>query len=207
MPFTLSFLGVMLVTNSLAGTFSGEIDPAVLAAWGVSAEALRSGDLLRFVTATFLSHDLPMLLRQLIFAGVVLGMAEWRWGSWRTAALFFGIDLTSTLLLLSIVLLIPGLNHLVAVTDVGMSLGGFGLIGVLVASRRNAVLWLVAILGLVTVKFYAAPEPLADGGHVIALMLGVFVGIFRRRVPARGRQTGAASGRDDRHARQEDVPR
>ena len=183
-PFTLSFLAAMLIANGLAGTFSGQIDAHVLAARGISVEGLRNGEALRFLSATFLSHDLPMLLRQVAFAAGVIGLAEWLWGSWRTAGLFFGIDIMSSLILLAAVALIPGLDGLAGVTDVGMSLGGFGLIGVLVGARRYAAVGLAAILVLLAAKYAAAPEPFADAGHVIALILGF--GISRLRAPAFG---------------------
>ena len=182
-PFTLAFLGVMLVANALAGTFSGQINPAVLAARGIGVDAIRDGDLLRFATAIFLSHDLSMLLRQLVFAAIVIGTAEWLWGSRRTAGLFFGIDVTATVILLAAVALIPHFAGLAGATDVGMSLGGFGLIGVLIAPRRGAVVWLVAILGLVAAKYAIAPEPVADGGHFIALILGFSTGFYGSPIP------------------------
>jgi|GEM_PF-1034359 hypothetical protein len=183
LPFTLAFLAVMLVANALAGTFSGQIDPDALATWGISVDAIRGGDPLRFATAIFLSHDLPMLLRQLLFAAIVIGAAEWLWGSWRTAGLFFGIDITATVILLATVALIPGLAALKGVTDVGMSMGGFGLIGVLVASTRKGVFGLIAVLGFVAAKYAIAPDPLADGGHVIAVVIGFGIGLCGSRIP------------------------
>ncbi|WP_181954493.1 hypothetical protein [Pararhodobacter zhoushanensis] len=178
LPFTLGFLAVMLVANALAGTFAGRIDPEVLAARGIGVAALGDGDLTRFLTATFLSHDLPMLLRQLPFAALVIGAAEWRWGSARTAGLFFGIDLAATLILLAVVALVPALGALEGVTDVGMSLGGFGLIGVWIATRRRAGIMLAAILAAIVVKFSLAPEALADAGHVFALVIGFGIGLY-----------------------------
>ncbi|WP_425418058.1 hypothetical protein [Oricola indica] len=184
LPFTLAFLAVMLVANALAGTFSGQIDPNALATWGISVDVIRGGDPLRFATAIFLSHDLPMLLRQLLFAAIVIGAAEWLWGSWRTAGLFFGIDLTATVILLATVALIPGLAALKGVTDVGMSMGGFGLIGVLVAStRKDGVVGLIAVLGFVAAKYAIAPDPLADGGHAIAVVIGFGIGLCGPRIP------------------------
>ncbi len=183
LPLTLAFLSVMLVANALAGTFSGHIDPDVLAVRGIGLNAIRNGDLLRFVTAIFLSHNLPMLLRQLFFAAIVIGAAEWLWGSWRAAGLFFGLDVVATATLLAAVALIPGLGALAGVTDVGMSMGGFGLIGVFVATRRKGAFWLVAILGLVAGKYAIAPEPLTDAGHVIALVIGFGAGLCRACVP------------------------
>lgn len=182
-PFTCAFLGVMLVANGLAGTLSGQIDPDILAARGIGVGALRDGDLSRFVSAIFLSHSLPMLLRQLVFAALVIGRVEWLWGTWRAAGLFFAVDIAASLLLLAAVALVPGLGALAAATDVGMSMGGFGAIGFLIVRLRHRGAALIAILGLIAVKYALAPAPLADGGHVIALGLGFCLGLGGSRMP------------------------
>lgn len=194
-PFTLGFLAVMLVANALAGTFSGKIDPHALAAWGIGVDAIGSGNLLRFLTALFLSHDLPMLLRQLAFAAGVIGLAEWRWGRWRTAGLFFGLDFVTSVILIAAVALIPGLGGWAATTDVGMSMGGFGLIGVLMSSRRRALVELVAVLALIAVKYALAPDPLADGGHVVALVIGFCLGRIGPRPEVPAETTARTGGR------------
>ena len=182
-PFTLAFLAMMLVANAAAGTFSGQIDPHVLAARGIGVNTMKDGNLMRFLTAIFLSHDLPMLLRQLAFAASVIGATELLWGTRCAFGLFFGIDVTATIILLAMVALLPDLTGLAATTDVGMSMGGFGLIGVLIAAHRKALIWFVALLGLIAAKFAAASEPLADGGHVIALIIGFGLGWYLHRRP------------------------
>ena len=182
-PFTLAFLGVMLVANALAGTMSGPLEPHILAAWGVGVDAVRDGDVARFFTAIFLSHGPAMLMRQLLFAATVIGAVEWMWGSYCAAGLFFGIDLAASATLLAVIALVPALCAFQSVNDVGMSMGGFGLIGVLIARWRLRWIALIAILGLVAVKYAVAPEPLADGGHVIALGIGFCVGLFRLGIP------------------------
>lgn len=178
LPFTLAFLAVMLVANGLAGTFSGEIDPAVLSARGIGLDALRGGDVTRFVSAIFLSHDLPMLLRQLVFAAVVIGVAEWMWGGWRTAGLFFGLDIMATLALLAAVSLIPALAGQADITDVGMSMGGFGMIGALLGTTRWGLAGVGVVLALIAAKYALAPETLADTGHAIALAIGFLIGSY-----------------------------
>lgn len=192
LPFTCAFLAVMLVANDLAGTFSGQIDPGVLAARGIGVDALRDGDLSRFVSAIFLSHDLPMLLRQLPFAALVIGRAEWLWGTWRAAGLFFAIDVMATVALLAIIAWSPGLAPLAGTTDVGMSMGGFGVAGVLIVGWRHLVPALIALLGLVAVKYALVPDPLADGGHVIALIAGVCVGFGKAHIPGRAKAPESA---------------
>ncbi|MGR3563057.1 MAG: hypothetical protein ACU0FH_17320 [Heliomarina sp.] len=181
--FTLAFLMVMLVANAAAGTFSGQIDPHVLAARGIGVDAMKDGNLMRLLTAIFLSHDLPMLLRQLAFTATVIGATELLWGTRCALGLFFGIDVTATIILLATVALLPDFTGLATTTDVGMSMGGFGLIGVLIAAHRNASIWLVVLLGLIATKFAVALESLAFGGHVIALIIGFGVGWYLPRRP------------------------
>ncbi|MFD1342589.1 rhomboid-like protein [Litorisediminicola beolgyonensis] len=188
-PVTLVFLCLMLAANALAGTLSGHIDPELLANWGIGVEALKDGKLLRFVTAVFLSHDLSMALRQLVFAASVIGAVEWRFGSWRAAGLFFALDVTATLVLLAAVAVLPVLATLAATTDLGMSMGGFGLIGVLIGTRARAGWWLAAVLALIGLKYAASPDPLADLGHAIALVIGFSIqrsGLLGGENPRRG---------------------
>lgn len=175
-PFTLAFLAVMVAANAASGTFSGHLDPGVLNVRGIGLGALQDGNPWRFVTAIFLSHDLPMLMRQLAFAATVIGLTEWLFGSLRAAALFFALDFASTITLLAAIASIPGLAVLAQTTDVGMSLGGFGLIGLLAAHWRYGLFTIATILLLVAIKYAIAPEPLADAGHVIALVIGACVG-------------------------------
>ena len=176
LPFTLAFLAVMVAANAVSGTFSGHLDPGVLTARGIGVDALQDGDPWRFLTAIFLSHNLPMLLRQLVFAAGVIGLSEWLFGTLTASALFFALDLAATVTLLAAVAVIPGLAALSETTDVGMSLGGFGLIGVLAVLWRRPMAALVTVLALVAIKNAISPEPLADAGHVIGLFMGACVG-------------------------------
>ncbi|QRF68691.1 hypothetical protein GQA70_19850 (plasmid) [Ponticoccus alexandrii] len=172
----------MLVANVLAGTVFGPLTPELLSAWGIGVDPVRDGQIARFVTAIFLSHGPSMLIRQFIFAATVIGTVEWLWGSWRAMALFFGIDISATTILLSCIALVPQLAGSEHINDVGMSMGGFGLIGVLLATSR--VRWIgLAVVSLgVGVKYALVPEPLADGGHIIALWVGACVGqVWSRR--------------------------
>lgn len=176
--FTLLFLVAMLAANALAGVLDGELPAEILEDWGIGQESVWAGDLARLLTGTFLSHDLDMLFRQLVFASAIIGYSEWRSGSGSTALAFFGLDIVSTLLLLTIVWLHPSLTDVARLNDVGMSMGGFGLVGLAIAglSRRTAILALVSlgIAAKITFEF----EPLTDSGHVLALGLGFLVGLF-----------------------------
>ena len=174
--FTLLFLAVMVTANLLAGSVSQGLPSWVIADWGIGHDSLLSGEISRLITGTFLSHDPEMFRRQLIFAATVIGYTEWVRGTGWAAALFFGLDITGMLILLACVALAAGVIDLTSMNDVGMSIGGFGLIGVAIAGWRRKWLAFGAILITIAVKFGLAPEPLADGGHVIALALGFALG-------------------------------
>lgn len=175
--FTLIFLLAMILANAFAGTLSSELPPDTLATWGVGQQSVWSGDLSRLVTGTFLSHDLDMLIRQFVFAAVVIGYTEWIWGIWRAALLFVALDVCATLLLLTSVWALPSLEDVAALNDVGMSMGGFGLIGLAIAGRRGRfVLFLIALLAI-GAKIALDFELLTDTGHLLALALGFLTGL------------------------------
>lgn len=178
--FTLLFLLAMITANFLAGNFSDDLSLDVLDDWGVGQDSVWAGDLTRLLTGTFLSHDIDMLIRQIIFASVVIGYTEWNWGSIRAAITFFALDIGSTLLLLTAVWVLPSLADVAALNDVGMSMGGFGLIGFITANLRNRFgFFAFAMLGIL-VKIYFDFEPLTDTGHLIAICIGFVVGQFLR---------------------------
>lgn len=176
--FTLVFLLVMLIANLLAAGLGGDLPDTMLRAWGVGHDSLRTGEAFRLLTGTFLSHDAGMLMRQLIFAAVVIGYTEWVRGTTQTVVLFFGLDIVGTLLLLACVGMAQGIGiiDIAALNDVGMSIGGFGLIGLALTTWQRTWLLLALILVAITLKLAIAPHLLADGGHVLALLLGVALG-------------------------------
>ncbi len=174
--FTLLFLAAMLVANIATGSIGDDLPHEMLEAWGIGHDALISGDAFRLMTGTFLSHDPDMLLRQFVFAGAVIGYTEWRRGSLRAAALFFGLDLVGTLLLLASIGGSAGLGHLAALNDVGMSIGGFGLIGLAIAGWPRRWLVLGLVVCAIGAKYGLAADPLADLGHILALGLGFAFG-------------------------------
>lgn len=179
--FTLLFLIAMIVANALAGTLSGELPPEALDAWGVGQLSVWSGDLSRLLTGTFLSQDVDMLVRQLLFAAAILGFTEWTWGSGRSALLFLALDLAATLLLLTAVWMLPALAEVAALNDVGMSMGGFGLVGLAIARWRGRFALFALVLAGIGAKIGFDFEPLTDVGHVLALCLGFLAGLLLHR--------------------------
>ena len=155
--FTLLFLAAMVLANTAAGTLDGELPGEMLEVWGIGQEAVWSGDFVRLLTGTFLSHDVGMFFRQIVFAALTLGYTERvrgslpaamaffalalgyterARGSWRTAIAFFALDIGSTLVLLTAVWMLPSLSDVSDLNDVGISMGGFGLVGLAIAGVR-----------------------------------------------------------------------
>ncbi|MGJ8583385.1 MAG: rhomboid-like protein [Marinosulfonomonas sp.] len=178
LPFTVLFLAVMIVANSLAGTLSGQLPEASLRQWGISHQDILEGDLYRLITGTFLQHDFAMFLRQICFAGAVIGFYEWKQGTLRAVGMFFAIDVLGTLLVLFMIL--PPLSHqnwgdfadVKALHDVGMSAGGFGLIGAAIATFRYKSAFLCAVLVSIAIKIGVQFDPIADTAHFTTLLIG-----------------------------------
>ena len=178
LPFTLIFLAIMPVANSLAGTWTGTLHTQALTGWGISHLSVREGEVFRLLSGTFLSHDLGMFLRQVVFAAAVIGTYEWTEGTRRTLVMFLTIDIVGTLLVLFAVL--PALVYALpafdtaafAVHDVGMSAGGFGLIGALTAQQRHRWLYLLAICAAIFVKIAISFDAIADSAHLLCLFMG-----------------------------------
>ncbi len=171
----------MLIANFLAGSLAQDLSDGVLEDWGIGHDSVLSGEVFRLITGIFLSHDADMLARQVVFAAAVIGYVEWTQGSAVTALLFFGLDVAGTATLLACVGWAEGWVDLTSMNDVGMSIGGFGLIGVAIARWRGKWLLLSAILLAIIAKYSIEPDLLADGGHVLALMLGFALNILLPR--------------------------
>ena len=177
-PFTLVFLTIMVVANAVAGTLDGVISENALSNWGISHQSIRQLEIYRLVSGTFLSHDLGMFLRQVVFAATVIGAYEWTQGSRRALIMFVCIDIIGTLIVLYMILPILVLVHpsidsgSLQVHDVGMSAGGFGLIGALAAQQRQRWLFLVAVCVAIVIKIWVSFDVIADLVHLLCLVLG-----------------------------------
>jgi hypothetical protein len=183
LSFTGTFLMVMLAAAVWSGTWQQPISPTMLERVGISLEALLNGRPWLLFTSIFFSHDPGMLARQLLFAATVIGVTEWRWGGWRTLAWFFLLDITGTLALFILVVWPVSLvSHsetlaLLAETDVGMSGGGFGLLGMLAAGFRSPLYLVVpiAVYAWLARGFFMPGDLLADILHLMTFTAGLFV--------------------------------
>ncbi|MDU9004583.1 hypothetical protein [Sedimentitalea todarodis] len=180
-PFTILFLSIMVLANWFAGTLAGTLPAETLSNWGISHQTVVTGDLARLITGTFLSHDLGMFLRQLIFAGAVIGYFEWHGSTLRTAITYFSIDIVgSVIVLFAVVPLVAAIPEIGqadarATLDVGMSAGGFGLIGAILASWPHKWLLLGAVVAAIVVKVWYDLDVIADSAHLICLLIGFAV--------------------------------
>lgn len=179
--FTPVFLMTMLAANLYLGVPGGELSGSDLADFGVNLTSLAQGEWLRLFTGSFISHDADMLVRQLLLAAVAIGSFEWRYGPLRAAAMFFFLDVLGTLLLMfGVVMLIElldvnGLSGLSDSYDVGMSAGGFGLIGASLYHLNWRGWAMAAGLTALAVKALLFPEPIADLAHLMMLPTGFLV--------------------------------
>ena len=177
-PFTLVFLTTMVAANAFAGTLDGVISESALYNWGISHRSIRQWEIYRLVTGTFLSHDLGMFLRQVVFAATVIGAYEWTEGSRRALIMFVCMDVVGTMIVLYAILPVLVVVHpsidagSLEVYDVGMSAGGFGLIGALVAQQRHRWLFLAAVCAAIFVKIWISFDVIADSAHLLCLILG-----------------------------------
>ena len=62
--------------------------------------------------------------------------------------------------------------------DIGMSAGGFGLIGAIIADLPRKWLLLGGALVLLGAKFFVLPDPIADIAHPITLVLGFMLELW-----------------------------
>ena len=189
LPFTLAFLAVMLAANWAAGTLSGRLPLQALRNWGISHRRVVRGEAFRLATGTFLSHDRAMFARQLVFAACVIGYYEWQTGTLRTVLMFTATNIIGSLIVLFAILPLiakawpkSGLAPLRSL-DVGMSAGGFGLIGAILWQWPHTGLVLTALLVAIAIKAWIRFELIADTAHVVCLILGVMAEAMMPFVP------------------------
>ena len=174
--FTLGFLGVMIAANWAAGGLWRDLPAAALARWGISHDDLARGEVWRLITANFLSKHPRMLVDQIAFSLCIIGWFEWHHGSLRAFAMFFVTNTAGFLLTLfwvvGVLKTYPAWAGLDTMRDIGMSAGGFGVVGAILADLPRKWLLLGGALVLLGAKFLLLPDPIADIAHPITLVLG-----------------------------------
>ena len=176
----------MVAANWAAGGNSVPLPDAVLNRFGISTQDLWNGEYYRLLTATFLSRLPRMFVVQVALTIVVIGWYEWKNGSLRTAVLFFAINTVG--LLLALLAVVAPLAHfggmdLTGLRDVGMSSGGFGLLGASYAMARWRYGLMAITLVAIGVKYTLSADLIADSAHAITLVIGFAV----QRMIGRGR--------------------
>jgi len=175
------FVLIMVVVNMRLGVFGGDLTSTQLTAFGVSLASLKQGEWFRLISGSFISHDVDMFVRQFLFAAIAIGWYEWHQGTTRAVLMFFFLDILGTLTLMFGIILtlelleLDGFSGLSATFDVGMSAGGFGLIGASIFHLQRAR-WILT-LGMIAlvVKSLLFPEIIADIAHLLMLPAGFLV--------------------------------
>jgi hypothetical protein len=170
---------------------------------GFAGAHLAAGEWHRLVTSVFLTHGGGVFWRSWIASSAFTALAERRWGSWRTAGLFWGGHLWAVLFVtlgVAAPLYQAGSREgmlLFTASDVGPSAGYWTCIGAIVAvlpvNRRwpIGVLIALALAAMLTVGWRtlatAPDQVVADAAHLVAFLSGFGVaaaaGVTRRRRP------------------------
>lgn len=173
---TIAFLAIMVLANYYTGSWSTVLPKIHLQQFGISLDTVSNGELGRLFTSTFLSHHSGMFVRQIFLAAFSIGIHEWHFGWLKTLVIFTSVNLLSTL---GLFVLLPiffsqNLTEVSSQFDVGMSAGGFGLIGSLtfgIFGKQKFQLLFVVFSGLL-LKLIFFPDVIADSVHVMAFPMG-----------------------------------
>lgn len=179
-PFAVALTVLIAAIATATGAWSRRISPHILEEFGYSTQDLWSGRPWTLVTSIFLTSRPAMSWIIMVFAPLSIGLYEWLAGTRRAMIVFFAGDVLATLLLSLLVILplyLAGLHagaQWALERDVGMSAGGFAVVGasIALAPQRWRLLLLGGVCALVAVKMVIAAEPVADLVHVFGLILG-----------------------------------
>jgi len=191
-PFTTTLLLAIFVVGIFTGPTLGHALPAsVHDRWGTGPQKVFDGKWWTIFTMVFLCND-AFMLYGVILAGIpIVALAESRLGTLATLAIYWGTQVIVWLLIAVIFRFLmargiaPG-PEVYPTTDIGLSVGLFGVIGTLVlalsrspeAARQWQTIALEAGVPLYLIlKLVFTPEWLADMGHWVALALGIVIGI------------------------------
>jgi len=187
-PFAIALLLAMIGVALLSGTHLGPLEPRWLARLGFATRDLRTLEIERIATSALATYGGAAFWRALLAVALFVGVAEWRFGTRRTAALFSASHVLTLLALAPLVGLAlpawhPGLAELLDSTrDVGPSAGYFGCLALLCSglpaqSKRLAGLaieiLLCAALAYAWTRTHIDPADLSAAlAHSIAFPIG-----------------------------------
>jgi hypothetical protein len=196
LPFTMLLLLALMVTGVLTGNTTAKLSPLWYHHLGFSPRDLWNLEWHRLVTSTLATEGGPTFWRPLVFAALVVGAAEWFFGTRRAFTAFWVIDLV----VLAVEAVLIGLsahllNHPMALAmasarDVGPSAGLFGVLGLLSGTLPKPWRWIsgAAVFLALLLALFASPGPgaataleaTAELAHVIAFPLGWVLAAFWR---------------------------
>ena len=192
LPFTIAMVLLVGAIGLATATHMDRLEPELMKRFGFAPLHLPRGELVRLFTSALLTVGGWTFYRVLTMLALCLGLCEYRTGTWRTMAAFWGIHL-ATLAIVSLLLAVP-LHQLDAVWrkllaaehDVGPSAGYYGCLGFVCQKWPGKQRpWLYAIIGgvLLARLVWAALSPrhshaplTADIAHLIAFPLGIALG-------------------------------
>ena len=184
LPFTLLMEVLMLLLGIWAGTTHRELSAETRDLVAVGLPNLQRGRAYTLVTSAFFSSDALMYYGMFPFVAVAIGGYEWRVGTRRAVALYWGINVTTMLAAmylvakpLSTLTQVPFVQEMATTLDVGPSAGGFALIGASVNRfpERYRKLTFTGIMLYLIVRPFIVPDPYADIVHLIAFPAGFIV--------------------------------
>ena len=177
--FTLLFLIVMLAANLAVGSLLKQPSyPWFQEDFGIGYDSLMRGEIYRLLTSIFLSRRIFMYADQVIFTLATIGVYEYICGTWRAVWMYFAINTAGLLLTLFAVikpLALLGIGpfaSVLAANDIGMSAGGFGLVGAMASFTRWPKTLLALVLLGMAIKPFLHADPIADTGHIVTFLVG-----------------------------------
>ncbi len=198
----------LVVTGVLAGSHADLLDRATRRYFGGSLQTILDGELTRLFTSLFLTAGGWRFFASVLMLAACVGLAEWKRGTWRTVAVFFGVHL-ATMAVLYFVFIMPLAKMeiafaelLVDARDVGPSAGYYGCLGFALWSaskqwkwRLVGIVFAVLIARLVVSWMAIGDHPhlvIGNVAHLVALPLGLLTGatLFR---PSRITETVAGT--------------
>lgn len=186
--FTALTLAAMFALASLTTTFGSKLGRGVLREWGWGPVDVTAGEVYRLISSALLTSGGAVFWMAVGMVVIMVGAAEWRFGSLRSGAVFW-LGHVATLASLAVITrlarVVSGSESAawIAGRDVGPSAGAFACLGLVVRSLRSRHQWLMggAVVGalLVDALFLSGPgssERSADVAHLIAFPLGYLMG-------------------------------